>query len=388
MRLSLTSLAVFGSALLMPASAQSAQSAPEMFAYVGTYSTGDSKGIYQYRVQENSSGLTLTPLGLAAAAANPSFLAVDTKRRVLFAVNETSDFGGKPSGAVSAYAMEAGTGRLTLLNQKPTNGTDPCHIVLDPSGQNVLIANYSSGSVAVYRVGSDGRLGEMSSFVQHQGKSVHPDRQKGPHAHAINFDPSGRLVFVCDLGMDKVMAYQFDAATGKLTPATPASIPLAAGAGPRHMTFRADGRFAYVVNELNSTVTAFAVEPGTSRFREVQTISTLPPDFKGRSTCAEIQLHSSGSFLYASNRGHDSLAVFAVDAASGKLRAVDYALTGGRTPRHFDFSPAGTHVVAANQETGTLQISTIDPKTGRLQAAASLVPAPVPVCVVFAPIAR
>lgn len=386
MRLSPSSIALICTAMFIPESAAAAATpagATDLLAYVGTYTTGESKGIYLFRVQDGPAGPALVPMGLAAATASPSFLAVDARRRLLFAVNETSNHEGRASGAVSAFSIEAGTGQLTLLNQKATNGTDPCHLMLDPSGQNLLIANYSSGSVAVFRVGADGRLGEMSSFVQHEGRSVHPRRQTGPHAHAITFDPSGRFVFVCDLGLDRVMAYRFDAATGKLTAADSAFAPLAPGAGPRHMVFRSDGKFAYVVNELNSTVTAFAAEPGTARLREVQTVPTLPAGFAGNSTCAEIQLHPSGGFLYASNRGHDSLAIFAIEAATGTLRVVDHHLTGGKTPRHFDFNPAGTHLFAANQNTDTIQVNAVDAVTGRLTAAVELTSVPAPVCIAF-----
>ena len=388
MRLSLTSFALLCTALAMPetaASAQPAKNLPEHFAYVGTYTTGESKGIYQFRVQEGPGGPAFVSVGLAAATPNPSFLAVDPKRRVLFAVNETSDFEGRPSGAVSAFSIEAATGRLTFLNQKATNGTDPCHLALDPAGRHLVVANYSSGSVAVFRVEADGHLGDMTSFVQHEGKSVHPQRQQGPHAHAINFDPTGRFVYVCDLGIDQVLAYRLDANTGKLTAA--GSTPLAPGAGPRHLAFGRDGKFAYVVNELNSTVTAFATEPGSPKLRELQTISTLPAGFTGRSTCAEIHVHPSGAFLYASNRGHDSLAIFSVDPTRGTLQAMGHHSTGGKTPRHFDFTPAGTHVISESQDSNTMQVSAVDAKTGLLKVTGALIPTPVPICVVFVPVA-
>lgn len=356
----------------------------DMLAYVGTYTTGASKGIYLYRVNPGVDGAkALETLGVAAETPSPSFLAVDARRRLLFAVNETSQYEGKPSGSVSAFSIDAATGKLTLLNQKATNGTAPCHLMLDRSGRNLLIANYSSGSVTVIRVAADGHLGEISSLVQHTGSSVHPTRQKGPHAHDIAFDPSGQFVFVCDLGADRVMTYRLDADSGKLTPANPAFTALKPGSGPRHMTFRPDGKFAYVISELASTLTTFAFDATTGALREVQTVSTLPAGYTGSSTTAEVQVSASGKFLYGSNRGHDSLATFAIDPAAGTLRLVGHAPTGGRTPRHFNFDPAGGRIFACNQDGNSIQVSTVNPSSGELTAGPGLVQVPAPVCIVF-----
>jgi 6-phosphogluconolactonase len=356
--------------------------AAESLAFVGTYTNAKSKGIYAFRVQAVREGATLAPLGLAVETPSPSFLAIDARRKLLFAVNETNQFEGARSGAISTFSIDPATGKLTLLSQKPTNGTAPCHLMLDRDGRHVIIANYGTGSVAVYRIEADGKLGAMTAFVEHRGSSVH-QRQRGPHAHCVTLDPGGRFVYICDLGLDQVLAYALDPQSGKLTPASPAFTSMQPGAGPRHMVFRPDGKFAYVVNELNSTVTVLAAEAGSAKLTEVQTVTTLPADFTGTSTCAEIQVHPSGRFVYASNRGHDSLAIFEVDSAKGTLRPVGHHLTGGKTPRHFDFNPAGTHLFAANQNSDTIQISAFDATTGKLQPARSLVEAPTPVCVAF-----
>src|SRR5262249_9315644 len=260
--------------------------------YVGTYTGPQSEGIYVFRLEterpEASQSVTLVPLGLAAAASNPSFIEIDPKRGLLFAVNEVGQFEGKPTGAVSAFAIDRARGTVRFINQQPSMGAAPCHLVLDTSGRHLFVANYTSGSVSVLPVASDGRLGTASDVVQHTGSSVNPERQRGPHAHCVTLDRSNRLAFVCDLGLDKVLAYRFDARRGKLTPHDPPFAPVKAGAGPRHMVFRPDGRFAYVVNELNSTVTAFRYDAAAGALHEVQTVSTLPEHFDGANTCAEV----------------------------------------------------------------------------------------------------
>jgi 6-phosphogluconolactonase len=357
-----------------------------MLVYVGTYTNGTSKGIYLYKLttadSANSQKRALEPLGLAAEVNSPSFLEIDTKRRLLFAVNETSDFDGQRTGAVSSYSINPMTGKLTLLNQQPSRGTGPCHLVLDREGRHVLVANYGSGSVAVLPVTSDGHLGDASDVEQHTGRSVNPQRQEGPHAHCVTFDPAGRYLFVCDLGLDKVMIYRYDAEQGKLTSNEPSFASLNPGAGPRHMVFRPDGRFAYVINELDSTITAFRYDPSTGGLSELQSIATLPPDFAGSNTTAEIAIHPNGRFAYGSNRGHDSIALFEIDGDDGTLTYVEAMSTGGKTPRHFELDREGQHLILANQNTNTLLVCRID-DNGRLKPSGELVDAPTPVCVKF-----
>lgn len=360
------------------------------FVYVGTY-TGPkttSKGIYLFRLQPGGGAAgdaALVPAGVAAETPSPSYLAVDSARRRLFAVNEVEEVDGKPTGGVSAFSIDPATGALTLLNQRPSMGKGPCNLIVDRAGRNVLVANYGSGTVAVLPVGADGRLGEATSVVQHSGSSVNPQRQKGPHAHCITLDPDNRFAFACDLGIDRIMAYRFDANAGTLTPHEPAFVPAKPGAGPRHLAFRPDGRFAYVVNELHSTATAYAYDAKAGTLKELQTISTLPAGFDGRNSGAEIAVHPSGRWLYSSNRGHDSVAILGIDPAKGTLTYVDTQSTGGRTPRHFAIDPSGDLLVMANQQSDTLQTTKIDPASGRLTPFGSLVSVPTPVFVKFVP---
>jgi 6-phosphogluconolactonase len=357
--------------------------------YVGTYtSAGKSKGIYFFRLQtqnlEVSQNITLVPLGLAAESANPSFLTVDLRRRLVFAVNELDSFGGKPGGAVSAFAIDPATGKLRLLDQRSTRGTGPCHLVLDKAGRNLLVANYGGGSVTVLPVAPDGRLGEATDFVQHSGKSVHPERQRGPHAHCVTLDPDNRFAFVCDLGLDKVLVYRFDAARGKITPHQPASVSLKPGAGPRHMVFRPDGRFAYVLNEMSSTVTAFAFDGKAGLLTERQTLATIPPHYDGPNSGAEIDVHPGGKYLYVSNRGHNSVVLFSI-ADDGSLTYVEEQMTGGKKPRHFGIEPSAKHLAIANQDSDTVLACRIDAGNGRLKPSGVFASAPTPVCVRFVP---
>lgn len=349
--------------------------------YVGTYTGAKSKGIYAFRMDATSGALS--PLGLVAETPNPAFLDIDSKRRLLFAANEIDNFEGKSSGAVSAFSIDPVGGKLTLLNKQSSIGTGPCHLLLDKECKNVLVANYGSGSVAVLPVQSDGRLGAATAFVQHSGKSINPDRQQGPHAHCMTLDAANRFAFTCDFGLDKVMAYRFDAQHGTLSPGEPPFASVKAGAGPRHMVFHPDGRHAYVINELNSTINVFAYDSQRGALDELQTISTLPDDFKGRSTAAEVQVHPSGKFLYGSNRGHDSIAVFAIDPAKGTLTFVEHQSTQGKKPRHFAIDPSEKFLLAANQDSDTIVTFSIDAKTGRLKPTGQVVAVASPACVKF-----
>jgi 6-phosphogluconolactonase len=382
-------------AALTPAIVSEAQNKPaptpanSTLVYVGTYTgqKSDSKGIHFFRFQgvgdEVTHNLTLVPLGLAAETSNPSFLEIDTKRRLLFAVNETGEFQGKPTGGVSAFSIDSATGKLVPINQRSSMGKGPCHLALDRAGKNILVANYSSGNVAVLPVAPDGKLGEATDVIQHSGKSINPQRQEGPHAHCTVFDPSGKFAFVCDLGLDKVMIYRFDAEKGKLTPNDPPFAALKPGAGPRHMVFRQDGRFAYVINELHSTITAFAYDESKGALKELQTLSTLPGHWEGANTTAEIDIHPSGKYLFASNRGHNSVVLFNIDPANGTLTWVEEQGTGGANPRHFGIDAAGKHMAIANQGSNTVLGSRIDTGNGRLKPSGIFADAPTPVCVKF-----
>lgn len=289
--------------------------------YFGTYTGAKSKGIYVSRF-DTATGKLSAP-ALAAETVNPSFVTIAPNHRLLFAVNETEQFNGRAGGAVSAFKLDSATGKLDFLDQQPSGGTDPCHIVVNPGGRYVFVANYTSGSVAAFPVEPNGSLDPASSVIQHRGSSVNRERQAGPHAHCVAMDAAHHRVFVCDLGLDKVMIYRFNETNGTLTPDEIPSARLKPGSGPRHITFSPDGRFAYVISEMGGTLTAFVYNPEHGALNEIQTVSTLPRDFRGQNTAAEVALLPSGKFIYASNRGDDSIAAFAVDEASGRLKFVE-----------------------------------------------------------------
>jgi 6-phosphogluconolactonase len=351
--------------------------------YVGTYPEegSKSKGIYAFRYDAATS--EITPLGLAAETTNPSFVALHSNGRFLYAVNEVQNYKGPNSGGVSAFSIDHATGKLTFLNELPSRGADPCYITVDKTGKFVLVANYTGGSVAVFPVLADGKLGEASSFVQHSGKGVNPERQEGPHAHSIDLSPDDRYAMVDDLGLDELLVYKFDKAKGSLTPNDPPFVKLDPGAGPRHFALRPDGKFAYVVTEMGRTVTVFANDSSTGKLQSIQTITTLPKDFTGRNDNAEIVVHPSGKFLYASNRGDDSIAIYTIDKSKGTLTQVAITHTGGKEPRNFEIDPTGTLLFAANQKSDNIVIFRIDPKTGQLTPTGKVLEVGAPVCVKF-----
>jgi 6-phosphogluconolactonase len=353
------------------------------FIYVGTYTEEGSKGkgVYAYRFEPTTA--EITSIGLVAETVNPSFLAVHPNHRFLYAVNEVGNYKGQSSGAISAFAIDGVTGKLTLLNQVPSRGADPCYITLDRTGKYVLVANYTGGSVAVFPVLEDGRLGEASAFVQYQGHGTNPERQEGPHPHSIDSSLDNHFALVDDLGLDQVIAYRFDGAKGSLSPNPAMSIKVEPGAGPRHVAFHPSGKFAYVINEMQSKVTAFAYDAAGGALRSLQTISTLPKGFTGHNDDAEVQVHPSGKFLYASNRGHDSIAVFAIDRRRGTLTPVENVPTGGKIPRSFAIDPTGSFLFAANQKSDNIVVFRIDAGTGRLTPTGEVLEVAAPVCVTF-----
>jgi 6-phosphogluconolactonase len=370
---------------LAPASGASAADRPEVAkyrVYVGTYTTGGSQGIYLFELDTVSG--ELTSRGLAGESVNPSFLAVHPSRKFLYAVGEINEFGGEKTGAVSAFAIDTASGSLSLLNQQSSRGQGPCYVTVDRAGKNALVANYGSGTVACLPIGGDGRLAPASAFIQHQGGSVDSQRQRAPHGHSINLDAANRFAIAADLGLDELLVYRFDAEKGTLSPNEPPYAQVARGAGPRHFAFHPDGRHAYVINERHCTVTAFDYDPERGELSAIQTVSTLPniPVAKGYST-AEVQVHPSGRFLYGSNRGHDTIAIFAIDAASGQLRPAGHQSTLGKTPRNFGIDPTGRFLLAANQDSGTVVVFRIDPQSGQLQPTGQKVEVPRAVCVKF-----
>ncbi len=348
----------------------------EFIVYLGTYTRGNSKGIYGCRFDAAKGELSSPEL--VAEMANPSFLAVATGGRFLYAVGESS------KGTVNAFAIEPGTGKLRALNEETSGGNGPCYVALDRSGKYALVANYGSGSVEVVPLKPDGSLGAPTAFVQHTGSSVNPNRQQQPHAHSINTSPDNRFAIAADLGLDKLLVYRFDAAQGTLVPNDPPFTALNPGAGPRHFAFHPNGRNAYVINEIQSTVTALSYDAGRGVLKELQTTTTLPAGFQGKSSTAEVQVHPSGKFLYGSNRGHDSIAVFAI-SPDGTLTPVDHTPTQGKNPRNFAIDPTGNWLLAANQNTGSVVVFRIDPSTGRLSPTGQSVQLDWPVCVKFLP---
>jgi 6-phosphogluconolactonase len=353
-----------------------------LWVYVGTYTNegkSKSKGIYRFEL-DLASG-KLTPRGLAGEGVNPSFLAIAPDHRHLYAVSEIGDYRGKKTGGVKAYAIDQQSGKLTPLNEKPSGGENPCYIVTDRGGKHVLVANYGSGNASVLAIDADGRLGERTAHVQDEGKGPNAGRQEGPHGHSINLDRDNRFAFLADLGIDKVMIFRYDAATGKLTPNDPPSASVPPSSGPRHFSFSPDGKHAYAINELRSTVTAFDYDPRRGTLKALQTISTLPEDFRGENTCAEVQVHPSGKFLYGSNRGHNSIAVFKIDPQTGELTEAGRQDKDIKVPRNFALDPTGKWLIVANQDGDSLVVFRIDQETGALEPTGHKVEVPMPVCV-------
>jgi 6-phosphogluconolactonase len=351
--------------------------------FIGTYTGAKSRGIYRASFDPRSG--TLSAPELAAETKNPSFLAMHPNGRFLYAVGEIDNFQGRKTGAVNAFAVDERSGSLTLLNQRPSGGTGPCHVSVDGKGRCVLVANYGSGSVAALPLLPDGRLGEPRAMIQHEGSSVDRQRQSGPHAHFIIPDAADRYAYACDLGLDKVLVYRLDPAQATLTPQEAGFAKVKPGSGPRHLVFDPKGRFAYVFNEMGATVTSFEHDPKRGTFKELQTLPTLPEGFDGQRSGAEIQLHPSGKYLYCSNRGHDSIAAFEVNSTSGELRFIGCEPTGGKTPRHFTLTPDGEWLLAENQDSNNIAVFRVDKASGRLKATGQSVEVGSPVCVVFSP---
>lgn len=338
--------------------------AAETLVYVGTDTGGDSRGIYVASLDETTG--ELSPPRLAAAIGNPGFLAVHESRPLIYSVAGSRAADGSWREEVAAFSVQA-DGRLALLNTRPSEGSGPCHIAIDASGRVLLLANYGGGNVVSYPIRDDGSLGPAASTVRHQGSGVHPQRQQQPHPHAIYPDPTRTRAYAPDLGIDKVMIYRLDAASGRLSPNEPAYAATEPGGGPRHLAFHPDGRHAYVALELTSRVASYRVDAATGALQHVDTRSTLPAGASADgNTAAEILVHPDGRFLYVSNRGHDSIAVFAIDPQTGALRFVDATPSGGRTPRSFGLVPGGRFLVAANQNGGNLTVFRIDAERGTL----------------------
>jgi 6-phosphogluconolactonase len=353
-----------------------------MWVFVGTYTGKKSQGIYRVEF-DPATGKLGTPQ-LAAEVTNPSFLTVHPNRTHLFCVCEVNDVQGKRGGGVSSFTLDPKTGELKLINQRSSVGAGPCYIACDKQGKNVLIANYGGGSLAVLPVGTDGKLGEASAFVQHTGSSVVKGRQEAPHAHSINLDAGNRFAVAADLGLDKLLVYRFDPIAGKITPNEPPALEVAPGAGPRHFAFHPNGKWAYANGEIDSTVTSLAYDAERGTFTRLNTVPTLPAPHKGNST-AETVVHPNGKFVYVSNRGHNSIAVFEVNESTGELKAAGHQGEGIKTPRNFNIDPTGRWMIVANQDSDSLIVYEVDPKTGQLKPTGQSVEVGRPVCVKFVP---
>jgi 6-phosphogluconolactonase len=352
-----------------------------LFVYVGTYTQGKAEGINLLRMDAESG--RIESLGVVAQTENPSFLAIHPNGRFLYAVNEIGEYEGEQSGSVSAFQLDPKTGRLTSINQQSSRGGAPCHIIVDREGRNALIANYSGGNVSVLPITADGSLEEASDVEQHKGSGPNPRRQEGPHGHSINLDSGNRFAVAADLGLDKLLVYRFDPEAGTLTPNDPPSSSVAPGAGPRHFVFHPNGELAFAINEIASTVTTFRYDAEAGKLIEVQTHSTLPDDFEGTNSTADIHVHPNGKFLYGSNRGHDSLAIFRIDEQAGTIAPIGHASTGGKTPRNFGIDPSGRFLLAANQGSNSIIVFRINPETGMLEPTGHRAEVPMPVCVKF-----
>jgi len=345
----------------------------ELTLFVGTYTSGKSDGIYVYRMDELTGELQRVS---SVKTENPSFLALDPSRHFLYAVNE------KPDGTVSSFRIDQRTGDLSFVNQQSSRGADPCHVSVERGGRSVLVANYTSGNVAVLPILADGSLGPASDVEQHEGSGP-CEQQKGPHAHCIKLDRANRFAFSADLGNDHVLIYRFNPLSGKLEPGTQSSATLHSGAGPRHLAFHPNGKFLYVINELDSSLTSFKYNAAQGTLTAFETVSTLPRDFTDKSYCADIHVSRSGRFLYGSNRGHNSIVVFSIDPRSGRLNLVEHVSTGGKWPRNFTLSPDERFLLVANQHTDNVVTFRIDEQTGRLTPTGQVTEIPTPVCLQF-----
>lgn len=364
----------------------SEQRAAARIVYVGTFTTpsrgGKAVGIDVFRMDQTTGALTCVQT--VPNVANPSFLAIHPNGRSLYCNNAIPDYEGQASGAVSAFAIAPDSGRLTFLNQQPSGGTNPAHVSVDPTGRYALAANYGGGSVAVLPIEADGRLGAPTDIVPHRGPpGPVRSRQEASHAHQIPFDPSGQFVLVNDLGLDRTYVYRLDAANGRLVPNDPPFVAAEPGAGPRHLAFHPNRRHVYVLNEIASSIRQHAWDERRGTLAPLATVSTLPAGFQGQSTTAQILVAPSGRFVYASNRGNDSIAIFAVDAETGRLTPIGHESTRGRTPRNFNIDPSGTFLYAANQDSDTIVTFRVDIEIGRLTATGQVTEAKTPVCILF-----
>ena len=366
--------------LLMISAPVSRAAQNEFWVFIGTntHPPSKSKGIYRYRLDAASG--RITDEGLAAEIGDPGWQKISSGGRFLYTV--ATDQNHRRS-IVAAYRVDFRTGALAALNQEATNGEDSTHLDVDPSRSCAMVANYNSGDISVMPINPDGTVAAPTAVIRHTGSSVDPERQTHPYVHSCNIDPSGKFMLACDLGVDKIFIYRFDPASRSLSAADPPTVSVAPGAGPRHLSFHPNGKFAYLVTEMGGTVIAYSWDSEMGQLRPLQTVSTLPPTFRGFNKSAEVRIHPNGKFLYASNRGPDDLAIFAVDPAGGTLKLVGFQPTGGKGPRDFAIDPTGNFLFAANQDSDSVTVFRIDSDTGMLTPTDLTMHVPVPICVTF-----
>jgi 6-phosphogluconolactonase len=355
--------------------------AQPQWVFVGTYTDGASEGIYRLSFDPQTGKLSEPQL--AAKLENPTFLVVAPNKKSLYSTRELGNDKPAKTGFVHAFGLDAATGKLTPLNFEPTGGPGPCQVALDRDGCHLMTANYADGSVAVFPVDKSGKLQPNSALVRHEGSGPNTERQKKAYAHSIKVDPTGKFALAADLGCDKLFVYRLDQQRGTLTE-TDATIDLPAGSGPRHFVFYPNGKFAYVLNELLNTVAVFSYDGSQGKLEPLQTISTLPDDFTGENTSAEIVVHPSGKFLYTSNRGHDSIATFAIDATTGKLTARGHTATEGKTPRNFALDATGKWLLVGNERSDSLVVFALS-DDGTLKPTGEKAAVPNPACVLVVP---
>lgn len=357
-----------------------AGSTASIYLFVGTYTepeNSQSEGIYIYRMDTSGN---LTPQSIAKGVANPSFLAIHPSHNYLYAVNELKEFKGQSGGGVSAFAIDPASGYLTLLNTQPSQGEEPCYISIDGTGRYALVANYTSGNIALFPIEVGGKLGPVIQAIQEFGSSINPERQEGPHAHCFLPDPGNTFALEANLGIDKLLVYQMDIDQGRLD--KHAEVLVHPGAGPRHLAFNPKGQYLFLINELNNTLTSYRYQSGS--LQELHTVSTLPAGFNGKNSCADIHITPDGKFLYGSNRGHDSIVCFQVDEKTGALSYQAHTPTGGQEPRNFVIDPRGEFLLVANQKSNNIVTFKIDPDTGSLIKTGVETNVPTPVCLKFA----
>jgi len=342
--------------------------------YVGTY----SQEIYVYRMDLANGQLVAE--SQIDGVQSPSFLAIHPNNQFLYSVNEIGNYEGEETGSISAFSIERQSGQLDFLNRQPSHGTAPCHLSIDATGKYVLVANYGSGTVAAFPIDTNGYLKTASSVIQHEGSSINEQRQTSPHAHAIMVAPNNHHAFSPDLGLDQVIIYQLNNETGQLTPNEPPFVSVSPGQGPRHFDFHPSQRTAYVINEIGSTITVFDYQPEEGHLESVQTISTLPKEFNGNNSCADIHVSTNGQFVYGSNRGHDSIVIYSVDPANGQLTHVGHESTRGKSPRNFGLDPTGNYLLVANHGSDDIYVFRVDKQSGLLDYTGYSAQVPTPVC--------